>query len=337
MPTRTSDQAGGLIAQHNWLLRLAARGFSSLDALWITPAAYRRHLKAARVSRLISSMVIHRKPDFDRLVARNLAAILSTPMDKRRVDAVTKFVQASSSYALTILAGNAGLVVQSMPGADVGDGIRLSWASPWRALLGTLPGSGSGFKVPDVAVLVQAIPKHVTASGVIRPGRDRDTPDVLVALGSIAGGTLKRLRTAYGRVAPDVEVEWLLADRLYVLNARRVESKMFTGIPISPGTARGVARLVRTTDDAASLQATDVIVSSNLIPELTPCVPRVAGVVIEAAGSTSHAAIVARQFGVPAVFGVRGIVRSIGNGAIAMVDGTRGVVVIDQGQRLARY
>ncbi len=61
-------------------------------------------------------------------------------------------------------------------------------------------------------------------------------------------------------------------------------------------------------------------------PALTAVLPRVAGVVAERGGSTSHLAALARERGIPAVLGVPGATRHIPEGAVVAVDGVAGVV-----------
>jgi pyruvate,water dikinase len=57
--------------------------------------------------------------------------------------------------------------------------------------------------------------------------------------------------------------------------------------------------------------------------------PLVSGLVLEAGGQLSHGAIVAREYGVPAVLGVRGATRHIRDGQMVTVDGTTGQVFLD--------
>jgi len=117
---------------------------------------------------------------------------------------------------------------------------------------------------------------------------------------------------------------------MYAVEARRALTQELRGIAASPGTVTGVARLVRTARDASRLQPHEIVVSAFLAPALTACVPRVAAIVVESGGSTSHLAVVARQFRVPAVLAAYGATELISDGQRLTVDGTRGLVQLDQ-------
>ena len=66
-------------------------------------------------------------------------------------------------------------------------------------------------------------------------------------------------------------------------------------------------------------------------PAWTPIFGTIAGLVTERGGQLSHGAVVAREYGLPAVFGVRGAMQRIREGEIVVVDGGAGVVVrLDQ-------
>jgi len=70
----------------------------------------------------------------------------------------------------------------------------------------------------------------------------------------------------------------------------------------------------------------DILVCGATDPAWTPLFRLAAGVVTETGGVLSHAAIVAREYGIPAVAGAPGALRRIPDGAPVTVDGTRGTV-----------
>jgi pyruvate,water dikinase len=70
----------------------------------------------------------------------------------------------------------------------------------------------------------------------------------------------------------------------------------------------------------------DVLVTQVAGPALTAVLPRVAGVVAELGGSTSHLAALARERGMPAVLGVADATRRIPSGSVVAVDGVAGIV-----------
>ena len=73
--------------------------------------------------------------------------------------------------------------------------------------------------------------------------------------------------------------------------------------------------------------AGDVLVTPDTNPAWTPLFRRAAAVVVEMGGSASHAAIVAREYGLPAVMGVQDATRRLADGCRVRVDGSRGLVL----------
>src|SRR5207302_708111 len=100
------------------------------------------------------------------------------------------------------------------------------------------------------------------------------------------------------------------------------------GHAASPGVARGPARVVRSRGDAEQVRPGDVLVTSAAGPDWTPLFSVISGLVTEVGGVASHAAGVAREYGLPAVTGAAGATRVIGDGDLVEVDGARGVVHI---------
>ncbi|NUT06484.1 MAG: pyruvate, phosphate dikinase [Hamadaea sp.] len=100
----------------------------------------------------------------------------------------------------------------------------------------------------------------------------------------------------------------------------------FTGTPASGGTATGVARIVRGPADFARFRQGDILVCRYTDPAWTPLFRVAAGVVTETGGVLSHAAIVAREYRIPAVLGLPQAMTVLGDGALITVDGTAGTV-----------
>jgi pyruvate,water dikinase len=137
-----------------------------------------------------------------------------------------------------------------------------------------------------------------------------------------------------------VEVEWARDARgFHLLQARplRVETPNpdyepwrrhpgLRGQPAGVGWGSGPAGLVIHEHDLEHVKPGDVLVTQVAGPALTAVLPRVAGVVAELGGSTSHLAALARERGIPAVLGVLGATRRIPEGATVAVDGVAGVV-----------
>jgi pyruvate,water dikinase len=102
---------------------------------------------------------------------------------------------------------------------------------------------------------------------------------------------------------------------------------LLRGTSGSPGLARGPARIVHDISEFGKLQAGDVLVAPVTNPAWTPLFQRAAAVVVDTGGSASHAAIVAREYGVPAVMGTMNGTRVLTDGQWIQVDGSRGLVL----------
>jgi pyruvate,water dikinase len=106
------------------------------------------------------------------------------------------------------------------------------------------------------------------------------------------------------------------------------EAGQVTGTPGSRGVATGTALVARTLDDARALRPGQVLVAITTMPPWTPLFGIAAAVVTETGGPLSHCAVVAREYGIPAVVGARGATSAIRTGQQVTVDGTAGVVTI---------
>ena len=110
-----------------------------------------------------------------------------------------------------------------------------------------------------------------------------------------------------------------------------------SGLPASPGLAVGRARIVVDPPDlAAALQALapgEVLVTRATDPAWTPIFPRIAGLVMEVGGQLSHGSVVAREYGIPAVVGVRAATGRLRDGDLIRVDGNNGIVTRLRGER----
>lgn len=109
------------------------------------------------------------------------------------------------------------------------------------------------------------------------------------------------------------------------------EMQLLQGTGIGEVITRGPARVVRSAEDAFDrLQPDDILVTTMTTPAYDAILPIVAALVVEEGGALSHAAIVAREFGLPAVIGARGALDHINDGDIIEVDPKAGTVrVVD--------
>ena len=151
------------------------------------------------------------------------------------------------------------------------------------------------------------------------------------------GRFLKRAEDVIG--AP-VEIEWALdAEGVKLLQARPLhlqpahvpdeiwlQHPRLSGHPAGVGWAAGRAVVINCECEMGRVAPGDVLVTRVGGPALSHILPRVAGVVTERGGSTSHFASLARERGVPMVLGVADATRRIPDGAQVAVDGVAGIV-----------
>jgi rifampicin phosphotransferase len=97
------------------------------------------------------------------------------------------------------------------------------------------------------------------------------------------------------------------------------------GLPVSAGTAEGRARVVLDMADA-ELEPGDILVTAYTDPSWTPAFVAIAGLVTEVGGLMTHGAVIAREYGLPAVVGVERATRLIRDGQRIRVHGTDGYV-----------
>ena len=104
-----------------------------------------------------------------------------------------------------------------------------------------------------------------------------------------------------------------------------------TGMAGSAGKAQGIARVAGSLDDAGRLKPGEILVAQTTAPPWTSLFNIAAAVVTDVGGPLCHCAVVAREYGIPAVVGTVVGTRRIPDGATIAVDGTKGTVrIIDQ-------
>jgi phosphohistidine swiveling domain-containing protein len=104
------------------------------------------------------------------------------------------------------------------------------------------------------------------------------------------------------------------------------EGALAAGTTVSPGRATGRARILRSIDEAAKLQPGDVLVAVTTQPPWSSIFARACAIVTDTGGALSHFAVVAREWGIPAICGTGSGTTSIPDGAMVTVDADAGVV-----------
>jgi pyruvate,water dikinase len=133
------------------------------------------------------------------------------------------------------------------------------------------------------------------------------------------------------------DIEFALVDRkIWLVQARPVTAlpplgkpapeTLATGLPASPGKARGAVRVLHDPRWAGYLRQGEVLVTPEAGPEWIPAIARAAAVVTDVGGLTSHAAVIARELGVPCVVGTGDATTVLADRRLVTVDGDNGEV-----------
>jgi len=134
------------------------------------------------------------------------------------------------------------------------------------------------------------------------------------------------------------DTEWAIdAGRAYLVQARPITTLdhpaadepvvLARGLAAAPGTASGPVRILDGPDQGDQLAEGEVLVAAMTNPDWLPTIRRAAALVTDTGGMTCHAAIVARELGVPCVVGTRTATRDLHDGTTVTVDGSRGRVL----------
>ncbi|WP_460706721.1 PEP/pyruvate-binding domain-containing protein [Myceligenerans halotolerans] len=182
---------------------------------------------------------------------------------------------------------------------------------------------------PDGGVNIHDVPSPERT----RPVLEDEAATALAVLG-------ERVAAILGRPQ---DIEWAVADgKAWILQSRPVtaplpplparppssDGAVLTGIPGAHGIAGGIARVLHSPAELARVRRGNIVVCRFTEPAWTPAFGIAGGVVTETGGVLSHAAIVAREHGIPAVLGVAHATTSVRDGARITVDGTAGTVTV---------
>ncbi|MBI2782090.1 MAG: hypothetical protein HYX55_09890 [Chloroflexi bacterium] len=116
------------------------------------------------------------------------------------------------------------------------------------------------------------------------------------------------------------------ADRFDSVRIEPTEPDELRGTGASAGVVRGPARVVASQEAFGRVQPGDIVVCPASNPSWVPLFTIAGGLITNTGGVLSHAAVVAREFGLPAVVGVVGATTKIADGRLVEIDGTAGIV-----------
>lgn len=140
----------------------------------------------------------------------------------------------------------------------------------------------------------------------------------------------RRQAWAYWTAQPSFPLV-LAADGAPIASEAEEGGATLTGIGASAGLVTGKARVILSPEEATSVERGEILVTRATDPGWTPLFAIVGGVVLEIGGQLSHGAIVAREYGLPAVINVPGATQRIADGQTVTVDGGNGRVILTAG------
>ncbi|QWF22400.1 hypothetical protein KM427_01190 [Nocardioides sp. LMS-CY] len=173
------------------------------------------------------------------------------------------------------------------------------------------------------------------AIGVPARGKQRWAAEVRRRRGIMAALQAQGAPPAYG--VPPAEVTDPFAVMNYGVTTERVrdwlgagsdEGDSFSGIPGGPGVVEGPVRVLRSEKDLAELQQGEILVAPITAPSWAAAFSVATGVITDIGGMMSHAAIVCREYGIPAVVGTGFATARLTTGQQVRVDGNAGTVTL---------
>ena len=127
-----------------------------------------------------------------------------------------------------------------------------------------------------------------------------------------------RLQRALGAVVQEI----------FVAPQPQTEARKVRGLGVSPGGYVGTARVIRRTSEFGRIEPGDVLVTNSTTTAFNIVLPLLGAIVTDRGGLLSHAAIVAREYGIPGVVGCTDATRVLPDGALVRVEGSLGEVEV---------
>lgn len=110
------------------------------------------------------------------------------------------------------------------------------------------------------------------------------------------------------------------------LTTDNLQLPILSGDSASPGIATGKVKIVKSIKDADKVRLHDILVAPYTNPDYVPIMKKASAIITERGGKTSHAAIVSREFGIPAIVGVKDALRVLKDGILVTVVGDSGKI-----------
>jgi pyruvate,water dikinase len=152
--------------------------------------------------------------------------------------------------------------------------------------------------------------------------------DAHLALPAIAAARREAYTFWFGKPMPDVLDARGIPVAFAAAREQSADGTVLVGLAASRGEVTGIARVVMTPQEAASIRPGEILVTRATDPGWTPVFSVISAAVIEIGSTLSHAAIVAREYGLPAVVNIPQATQLIRDGQQIRVDGSRGRVTL---------
>lgn len=134
-----------------------------------------------------------------------------------------------------------------------------------------------------------------------------------------------KISTFFGKEATGLQTE---IGRTFMRHEAHRGNRVIHGIAANPGKAVGIVRVLRVYGDIGNVKEGDIIVASMTTPDCISAMEKAAAFVTDEGGMTCHAAIVAREFGVPCVIGTVSATKALKDGQLVEVDADSGTVTV---------
>lgn len=188
----------------------------------------------------------------------------------------------------------------------------------------------------QVRRLVLEVEKRLLAQGILKTAGDvffLPKDDLLALLDNTLSPKQAQLRVTANRCYYDAFARFEIPDEIgnrYASESENVPAASdYRGVAGSPGVITGIARVIEDIDDSERLQRGDILVTRCTDPGWTAKFSILSGVVTETGGMLSHAAVICREYGIPAVLAVSHATHRIRDGQTITIDGNNGRIVLE--------
>ncbi len=140
-------------------------------------------------------------------------------------------------------------------------------------------------------------------------------------------GEEKEIKIAEKEVMEEAGVEVTKGDKMAKDGIPISEAKvLLRGLPASPGFSTNVVRVLLSPDDIDQMKSGEILVTSMTTPDFVPAMRKASAIITDEGGLTSHAAIVSRELGVPAIVGTGEATKKLRDGMVVTIDSMKGIV-----------